>query len=185
MTYSNDAQQDDGLSYQEKSIIVSLAGSILVYALFSVLVWQRYQAGGFSSVTVSQFFLQQNSGVMVGEATDFDSATVFQFWGRAVLILIAVQIVLAIIGQIVLAIVHTVAKKEEEIPTFEDERDQLIDLKATRNTFYVVGIGFVLSMILLAVGVAPVVMPIIMLVAMMAAEILGSLSKLYYYRRGF
>ena len=185
MTYSDDAQSNDGLSYQEKSIIVSLAGSILVYALFSVLVWQRYQVGGFSSVTVSQFFLQQNSGVLVGEATEFDAATVFQFWGRAVLILIAIQIMLTIIGQIVLVIVHTIAKKEEEIPTFEDERDHFIDLKTTRNMFYVVGGGFVLSMILLAIGFTPVLMPVIMRVAMMAAEILGSLSKLYYYRRGF
>ena len=94
------------------------------------------------------------------------------------------QIVLVIIGQVVLAIIHTIAAKKDDIPTFEDERDKLIDLKATRNTSIVFGVGFVLSMIVLAVGMTPALMPVIMLVSMMAAEILGNLSKLYLYRRG-
>lgn len=154
-------QSGEGLSYQEKNIIISLVSSIIVYAILSVLVWQRYQSGGINS------------------------AAIFQFWGRAVLLLIGVQIVLVIIGQIMLAIIHTIAAKKEDIPTIEDERDKLINLKATRNTFMAFGVGFMLSMIGLAVGMTPVFMPIILLVGMMAAEIVGNLSKLYYYRRGY
>jgi hypothetical protein len=160
VSYSDDIQQESGLSYQEKSILVALAGSILVYAIFGVVVWQRYQAGAF------------------------DSTTVFQFWGRAVLILIGAQIVLAILGQIVLNIGHAIAARADEIPTFEDERDKLIDLKATRNTFVVFGIGFTLAMIALAVGRPPTWMLVIILVAIIAAEILGSVSKFLLYRRG-
>jgi hypothetical protein len=192
MTDSDEVRQEDSLSYQEKSILFALAGSVLVYAIFSVLVWQRYQAGGFSTVTTSPILLPIDSagnitgeGFLSGTGVDFDSATVFQFWGRAVLLLIGVQIVLAIIGQIVLAISHTIARKEEDIPAFEDERDKLIDLKATRNMCIVIGIGFILSMIVLAVGMTPILMPVIMLAFMMAAEIGGNISKLYLYRRGF
>lgn len=179
-------QHSEGFSYQEKSIIISLVSSVLVYTIFSVLVWQRYQAGGFHSLTPSQFliFPEQNRGVLYGQGTDFDSATVFQFWGQAVLLLVGVQIVLAIIGQVVLAIIHTIAAKGEDIPRFEDERDKLINLKATRNISIVFGAGFVLSMIVLAVGMTPALMPIIMLAFMMAAEIMGSIAKLYLYRRG-
>lgn len=193
------AQHEEELSYQEKSIIISLIGSVLVYTIFSVLVWQRYQAGGFSSDPVSQFLVIPEqitidgegniSGVgslsLHGERSDFDAATVFQFWGRAVLLLMGVQVVMVIIGQIMLAILHTITVGKEDIPTFEDERDKLIDLKATRNTSIVFGVGFVLSMIVLAVGITPALMPVIMLVSMMAAEILGNLSKLYFYRRGY
>jgi uncharacterized membrane protein len=160
MSFSDDIQQEASLSYQEKSILVALAGSILVYTIFGVFVWQRYQAGAF------------------------DSATVFQFWGRAVLILIGAQIVLAILGQIMLNIGHAITAREEEIPTFEDERDKLIDLKATRNTFVVFGIGFILAMIALAVGQPPMWMLMIILVAIIAAEILGNVSKFFLYRRG-
>lgn len=190
----DNARYEEGLSYQEKSIIISLICSILVYTIFGIMVWQRYQAGGFSSTTETEFSIISFSitpgngegiGFARGEGTDFDSATVFQFWGRAVLLLIGVQVVLVIIGRIVLAITHTIAAKEEDIPSFKDERDKLIDLKATRNTFIVFGIGFVLSMVVLAVGITPALMPIIMLVCMMAAEIGGNISRLYLYRRGF
>ncbi len=190
-------QPEEGLSYQEKSIIISLIGSVIVYTVFSVLVWQRYQAGGFSSDSASQFLIIPEQitidgegnlsgvGSLRGEGTDFDSATVFQFWGQAVLILIGVQIVLVIVGQIVLAIIHTIAAKKDDIPTFEDERDKLIELKAMRSTFIVFGVGFILSMIILAVGGQPISAPVIMLVGMMAADIMGNLSKLYFYRRGY
>lgn len=162
MDYSEyDKQQEEGFSYQEKSIVISLIGSILVYIVFGALVVQRYRTGGF------------------------DSATVFQFWGRAFLLLIGVQIGLAIIGHIVLHVIHAVAAREDEIPTFEDERDKLIELKATRNSSVVFGVGFVISMIALAVGISPTVMPVIMMIFIMAAEILGNISKLYLYRRGF
>ena len=43
---------EDGLAYQEKSVIVSLLTSTLVYALFAVLVWQRYRAESFDAASV-------------------------------------------------------------------------------------------------------------------------------------
>jgi uncharacterized membrane protein len=193
VSYSDDLEQESGLSYQEKSILFALVTSVLVYAIFSVLVWQRYQAGGFSTTTSPILFSTHvdsagnitGEGFLSGTVVDFDSATVFQFWGRAVLLLIVVQIVLAIIGHIVLAIIHTITAKKEDIPAFEDERDKLIDLKATRNTFIVFGIGFMLSMVVLAIGLIPALVPVIMLAFMMAAEIGGNISRLYLYRRGF
>lgn len=154
-------ESDEGLSYQEKSIIISLLGSFIVYVLFGLLAIWRIRGG------------------------DLGSHNIFQFWGRAVLLLIGVQIVLAIIGQIILHVIHAIAAREDEIPTFEDERDKLIELKATRTTFAVFGVGFILSMIVLAVGGPLVSVPVLMLAGMMAADMMGNIAKLYFYRRGY
>ena len=125
MTYSADKYENEaGLSFQEKSVIVSLLTSTVVYAIFAVLVWQRYRAGSF------------------------DTDSVLVFWGRALLILIGLQIVFQIVAQILLAIFHTIVTREEEDPSFEDERDKLIELKSTRNQFVVFGVGVLLAVLM-------------------------------------
>jgi uncharacterized membrane protein len=158
-------EEEGGLSYQEKSIIVSLAASLLVYVVYSFILYRRYQAGSYDSVDAARFL------------------------GTAILVLIGVQIVMQIIAQIMLAIgsaVVTVATTGQEPtdPPAEDERDKLIELKASRNSFIVFGIGFVLSMVALAMGLPATVTLAVLIGFMMLAELLGTASKLAYYRRG-
>ena len=161
MTYSPDKYENEaGLSFQEKSVIVSLLTSTVVYAVFAVLVWQRYQAGSF------------------------DPASVLVFWGRALLILIGVQILFQVVAQILLAISHAIVTREEEDPSFEDERDKLIELKSTRNQFVVFGVGFLLATAALAFGHSVTVMFVILIAFLIIAELFGGVSKLVYYRRG-
>lgn len=168
MTYQDTGfQQENALSYREKSLIVATIISIVVYAIYGVVLFQRYQAGGY------------------------EAADAFQFWGKAVLVLMGVLIAFQIIGQILLAIAANVAAAatgqefDEDEVSFDDERDKLIDLKATRNTFIVWGVGFMGAMVGLAFGMSPTTMFIIFIVFMMLADILGNVSKLVYYRRGF
>lgn len=161
MTYSPDKYENEaGLSFHEKSVIVSLLTSTVVYAVFAVLVWQRYQAGSF------------------------DAASVLVFWGRALLILIGVQILFQVVAQILLAISHAIVTREEEDPSFEDERDKLIELKSTRNQFVVFGVGFLLATAALAFGHSVTVMFVILIAFLIIAELFGGVSKLVYYRRG-
>jgi hypothetical protein len=161
MTYSADKYENEaGLSFQEKSVIVSLLTSTVVYAVFAVLVWQRYRAGSF------------------------DTDSVLVFWGRALLILIGLQIIFQVVAQILLAIFHTIVTGEEEDPSFEDERDKLIELKATRNQFVMFGAGVLLATAALAFGLSVTVMFVTLIAFLIIAELFSSVSKLVYYRRG-
>ena len=163
MSYSDkhaDDDNDEGLSIQEKNVLVSLVASALSYVVFGIVVWQRYQAG------------------------TYDSSEALVFWSRAILILIGLYIAVYIIAQIVFTIGNSVLTGEDETPGFEDERDKLFDLYATRNSSAVFGIGFLLSMIALALGRPAETMIIIMFIAMVACAIIGDLTKLVLYRRG-
>lgn len=157
----DNAQHEAGLSYQEKSLIVSIITSVLVYTIYGVLVALRHQAG------------------------NFDSADEFHFWGIAILLLILVLVVVEVIMQVVFNVINTIVTREEVDPSFVDERDKLIDLKATTYQFMVFGIGFLLAMGAIALGRSPTLMFALIMGFMMAAGIFGSIAKLYLYRRGF
>lgn len=161
LDFSDDSSQHEaGLSFQEKSLIVSAIGSLLIYVIYGWLVLQRYQAG------------------------NYDEAGTLEFWGRAILLLIVIQVVFEVIMTIALVIVNAIVTREEEDPSFADERDKLIDLKGTAYQFAVFGTGFFLAMGAMALGQPPVVMFVVFMTAIMAAGVIGSAAKLYLYRRG-
>lgn len=148
------------MSYQEKRAIVSLISSVLITGLYSVYMAQRYP-----------------------DASPY-SAEVFRFWGSFVLILIPVSIVARIIIYIVFSIINTITT-QEELPSITDERDRLIDLKATRNSFYIFILGFLLAMVSLVAGMSPTVMFIILICSGAVSEIVSDISQFIFYRRGF
>jgi uncharacterized membrane protein len=149
------------LAFQEKLLIVSLFVTIIIYTIYAVVVFGRYGAGD----------------------TDIGAALIF--WSRAVLLLIAVQVVFRVITAILVTILNTIVTQEEEDPSFADERDQQIERKGTIVTFTVFSIGFLSGMAALAVGRPPGLAFGLIMVFMMAADVIGDLSKLIYYRRGF
>ncbi|NDI34111.1 hypothetical protein [Chengkuizengella sediminis] len=148
------------MSYEEKNNIVSLISTILISSGFFIYVLQNYQEGSL------------------------DSANVFNFWGSVFFLLIIVTIVSNIILHIIFGIINTIATKEE-IPSISDERDKLIELKATRNSYYVFVAGFLLAMGSLVFDMSPNVMFSILFISGSAASMMDSISKLYFYRRGF
>jgi uncharacterized membrane protein len=162
MSYQEEKfQRETSLSYREKSVIAAMITSFVIYGIFSVAVYQRYQAGSF------------------------DTSEVLLFWGRAILILAGVIIVFQILTQIALAIINTIVTREEEDPSFEDERDKLIELRGRRVSANVFAIGFLLAMALLAFGQPPTVMFVTLMAFMIGSDIVESLYTLYLYRRGF
>jgi hypothetical protein len=121
---------------------------------------------------------QQYLGGSVNLAEDL------RFWGIVILIFVPVSVVARIIIEIVFNIVNTIVTKEEEDPSFSDERDKLIELKATRISYGVVGAGFLLSMVSLVMEMPPFVMLNIVFCSFNVAQIVEDLAQLYFYRRG-
>jgi uncharacterized membrane protein len=147
------------MSYQEKQNIVNIFSSLLVTVIYAWMVYQQQLQG------------------------QFDLTEDFRRWGLIFLVFIGISIVVRIIIQIIFHIINAIATREEKVPV-EDERDQLIKLKATRNSYYAFTSGFVLSVLGLALGM-PVHWIFIAFVAFgLIAEILDNGSQIYYYRKG-
>lgn len=147
------------MSYQEKQNIVNIFSGLLITVIYSLIIFQRHNQGRF------------------------DLTEDFSTWGIVFLIFIGVSIVARIIIYIVFHIINAIATREEEMPV-KDERDRLVTLKATRNSYYTFSGGFVLSIIFLAVGM-PVYGIFIAFVAFgLIAEIVDNGSQIYYYRKG-
>lgn len=107
----------------------------------------------------------------------------FAFWGKAILVFIPAMVVFKVIVLIIFYILNAIATRIEE-PDITDERDRIIELKATRNFYHVFMLGFVLSMGVLALGAAPTVMFIVLMFSMLASGAMLDISQIYYYRRG-
>jgi uncharacterized membrane protein len=148
------------MSYQERRAIASLISTIVFAVVFFNYALQRYPAASPYSIDI------------------------FRFWGTTILILIPVSIVITIVVHIVFSIIVTMATKEH-VHSFSDERDTLIGLKATRNTFYVFTFGFILAMGSLVMDKPPTVMFILLISSGMVSGIVGYVSRLYFYHRGF
>jgi hypothetical protein len=148
------------MSFQERRALVSLVSSIVISAAYSAYMIQRYpEAGAYSP-------------------------EVFRFWGSYFLILIPVSIVAKIVIYIAFYIVNAIATREVE-DSITDERDKLIELKATRNSLYVFGLGFLLAMGSLVLEMPPSVMFIILICSGIVSEVISDISQFFFYRRGF
>ncbi len=149
------------MSDQQKRSIISIICTSLVYIVYCIYLYQKYQAG------------------------ELDPINDFRFWGSVILILIAVQIVFNIVITIIFSIVYAIITNDQDCSSFTDERDKLIELKSIRISYIVVGIGFLISMVTLVIGMPPFVMFNIVFFSFNLAEIIGSVSQLYFYKRGF
>lgn len=148
------------MNYQENRIIGYLISILLAVGYYSFQVFQKYQEGSFDLTTISSS------------------------WGSVILIAIAVQIVLSIFMGILFSVIPASTRSEKNI-SLSDERDQLINLKADQISHAVFGIGFLIAMITLAIGLPPLVMLNLIVYSGFGAGIVGLITKLYLYRRGF
>ena len=165
--------------YQEKKTIASIFSGILILILYFLYGFSKYKEVGES---------------LLGD---------LKFWSTAMLVAIGGGIVLTIIIQIVfhiiLAVANEVSKEvskkidgengkstyeDIEIPEIEDEMDKLIALKAMRNAFVFVGLGFVVSLVTLYLEMEPAIMLNILFMTFILGSIFEGFSQLYYYRRG-
>lgn len=149
------------MSLQEKRSLTSILSSILILVFYSLYTYQRYQ-----------------SGVL-------DTSNIFKFWAVFILILIPVSIVVRIVITILFSIVITIVTKEEDDPSFADERDKLIELKSSQYALYVFSIGFMLAMVTQAINMAPSAMFITLIASGFLSDMVSEISQIYFYRRGF
>lgn len=111
------------------------------------------------------------------------SSEALRYWGSFVLILTVVTIIAHIIISIIFNIIFRMTTGEKE-PTFADELDKLIEMKANRISFFMFIIGFLLAMGTLVMNEQLQTMFIILIIAGFISDVIGSVMKLYYYRKG-
>jgi uncharacterized membrane protein len=147
------------MGYQEKKSIVNIFSALLITGLYGLIIYQRHMDGRF------------------------DLTDDYQKWGVLFLIFIGISIVARIIIYIIFHIINAIATREEDIPV-EDERDKLIQLKSTRNSYMVFTIGFVLGITALAFGMPVYTIFIVFIISGLLSEIFENSSQIYYYRKG-
>jgi hypothetical protein len=155
-------QSEEIMSFQEKNFTVSLVNFTLILGVYLFRVFQMVLGGSFNSTNV------------------------FRLWGIVIVLAILVTIFATILTHIVSAIIQAIkTKKEPDIEDIADERDQLIDLRGTKVTYIASSIGVFLSMLTFAFGQPPLVMFTLLIFFGVVAQIIGDISRLYLYRRGF
>ncbi|WP_054942589.1 hypothetical protein [Paenibacillus ihuae] len=147
------------MTYQEKKSIVSLISTILIFTLYLLYRYPQYP-----------------NEVL-------DSKVTFHYWGSFVLVLTLVSIAAHIVISILFNIVFRMTTGEKE-PAFADELDKRIGLFAIRNSFAMFISGFLLAMGSLVIDQPLKVMFIVLIVSGFLSDITGSISRIYYYRRG-
>ncbi len=147
------------MSFQERRAIAALVSNVLTCIIYFGDVFRR--------------FLDRGP----------EAGSEFAFWGAAILLFIPVAVFFNVVVTIVFTIINTITQGEQE-PAITDERDQMVELKATRNFFFVFMGGFILAMGALAVGNPPGTMFVILLFTLLASGATLEASKFIYYRRG-
>lgn len=148
-----------GMTYQEKKSIVSVISAILIFVSYSAYRYTQYPERGL------------------------EHTEAFRYWGSFVLVLTLVSIIAHIVIGIVFNIIFRITTGEKE-PSFADELDKLIELKAHRNGFFLFIFGFLLAMGSLVIEQPIQTMFIILIVAGFVSDVASSVTKLYHYRKG-
>jgi len=147
------------MDQKERQVLVTILATILIFVVYSLFVYNRYIAPDPEIIN--------NPG----------------FWGKAFLLLIPVAIVAQIIIHIIFAIVNK-AVTNEDIPSKDDERDKLIELKSIRISHWIFTLGFMLAMGSQALKMELSVMFITLIASGFLSGIISEGAKLYFYHRG-
>ena len=151
------------MTFQEKNITVSLVNFTLMLGFFLIRLFQ----------------LIQNE--------TFTAPNVFRLWVIVIVLSIVITIAATILTHIVSAIIQVIktGEKEPDIEDIADERDKFIDLKGTKITYTVSSIGVFLAMLTFTFEQPPLVMFTLLIFFGIVAQIIGDISRLILYRRGF
>lgn len=151
------------MSFKEKNITVTLISFSLILLFYSNQIFQMVQDGGLNSTDV------------------------FRLWTIVIVLGIIVTIIGMILTHIVSAIVIAIQTggDDPEIDDFEDERDKLIDLRGTKITYTVSSIGSFFAMLSFALGQSPLIMFALLVFFGLVAQVVGDVTRLFLYRRGF
>ncbi|MBK8905842.1 MAG: hypothetical protein IPM53_31965 [Anaerolineaceae bacterium] len=151
------------MSFQEKNITVSLVNFTLIMGYYLLRVLQ---------MAATETFTRTN---------------VFRLWVIIIVAAIIVTVAATVLTHIVSAIIQAIktGEKEPEIEDLADERDRLIDLRGTKVTYTISSLGVFLAMLTFAFGQPPLVMFALLIFFGILAQVVGDISRLMLYRRGF
>ena len=152
------------MTYQERKTLVNLMTAIAIligYVTFNFSVYEQ----------VGALLLQ-------------DSV----YWGKTMLKTIGVAVIAGVLIQVVfhfgLTLRNEVTEEPVEIEDFDDERDKNIASKALKVQFWVFGLGFVLTLVLIAAGAAVGIALNCLFASLLIGMIGFSAVQLYHYRKG-
>ncbi len=149
------------MSYEEKNVVVSLSAGVAILGYYLVR-WLGMLGNG-----------------------ELQAGKLFALWGVVLVASVVVRVAGYILTAIALHVVHAAQTgSTDEVRLVEDERDRLISLKGTRSEHYTFGVGAFLAMLAFALGQPVLLMFGLLIFFSLAADIVGSISKLYLYRRG-
>lgn len=149
------------MSYQEKTVVVSLFSYLLIWGYYLLNILQMYQAGNPNSTKV------------------------FGLWVTVIVLSIIVNIVANILTQVLTAILYAIKNGSDKVEKMvEDERDRLIGLKGTKVSYIVFSVGVLIAMLSFVMNQPPLVMFNLLIFFSIVAELVGSLFQLVLYRRG-
>lgn len=151
------------MSHQEKNISASLVTSALILGYYLIRI------------------------LNMGLTESLIETKLFRLWGIVIVLTIFGTIITTIFTHIFSAIFHAIKTGEEnpKIEDIQDERDKLIDLRGTKITYIVSSIGVALSMLAFVLGQPPLVMFSLLIFFGIFAQVIGDISRLVLYRRGF
>lgn len=151
------------MSFQEKNITVTLISFSLILIFLVTRVLQMLQTDSFTA------------------------ANVFRLWGVVIVLAVIVTVAGIILTHIVTAVVIAIQTGDDDpdIEDIEDERDKLIDLRGTKVTYTITSLGSFLAMLTFVFGQDPLVMFTLLIFFGVLAQVIGDISRLVLYRRGF
>ncbi len=164
------------MSYQVKKTIAGIISGVVVLAVYLFYTFGRYQ-----------------SGLLAPDELKSWAQIMLIFIGVGIAIMIVIQIIFHILFSIGIAIKENIKngscgdqdiENKIQLEMVEDEMDRLIELKSLRVGIIVAGIGFVISLFILAFNYPPMIMLNIVFISFSFGSILEGFTKLYYYKRG-
>ena len=153
------------MSYKEKKSLTNIISSVLITTIYAIIMYQRYLDGGL------------------------DYSSVFKLWAVVILVFIPISIAARIIIMIIFNILESIvqAAKGEELDNntdMVDERDKLIQMKASAISMYIFSLGFIIALIIQLFDVSNHLFFIIMIIAGLITDVVSELLMIRYYRRG-
>ncbi len=169
------------MSYQEKKTLVTIATGIIILIAYIALILPKYAVGVNS------------------EDLKFWASTILSFIGISVVVIIVVQILFHILFSVSIAVSESVkgAIKDEsvddksiidrkiKIEMVEDERDKIIELKATRIGYSFTGLGVAIALFSLVFDYSPAIMLNILFLSYLIGSLIEGFVQLFYYRKGY
>lgn len=154
------------MSYQEQRSLTYLITNIILFTVYGLIIYNRYQAG------------------------QFDTDNLMRFWAIVILLYIPITIIARIVVTIVFVILHAIVSEvagegADEVNMVSDERDKLIEMKSSQIELILIGVGFVAALVTQLFGLSVHAFFLTFVGFMFATDVLSEIANLRYYRRGF